>query len=553
MDTMNTAELVIQDLDHLGLIAGIIDELDLVALINTELGEHPQEHISAGQVVKALILNCLGFLSAPLYLFSQFFEGKATTHLLGEGIEPRFLNDSRIGQVLDKLYKRGVTEVFLKLALAAVKRFGVSVAHVHGDSSSFYVHGKYGGELGTEAEPGSEEGAEEVPIQVKHGYSRDHRPDLRQFTLNLITSTDGDVPLGLRVGNGNEVDSKVLVPFLRQWQESWQEEGGISPQVFAGDAALYTEENLQILGSLPWITRVPATVGEAQEVMKRYRDEGLQECGLAGYRVGEVCSEYGGVRQRWVVVESQARREADERQLEKQVKRLGQQYESGLKQLERKEFACEADARRAVEEWGKQLSYYVVREVEVEIRGHYGKRGRPKAGEEPSHYSYHLKARLELNSEEVEAKRGWAGRFIVATNCLEEQEWPAAKVLKEYKDQTCERGFRFLKDPLFFVSRVYLKSRQRLMVMAMLMGVSLLVYSLGQRQVRQALKQEEASLPNQKGKGTQRPTMRWLMQCLQAVHIVWREGVKYLSPLNERQRQILKYFSPHCRKYYLLC
>jgi transposase len=67
------AELQVATLDHLGLVAGVIDELGLVELTNEQLPEHSQNCISSGQVVKAMILNSLGFLSAPLYLFSEFF------------------------------------------------------------------------------------------------------------------------------------------------------------------------------------------------------------------------------------------------------------------------------------------------------------------------------------------------------------------------------------------------------------------------------------------------------------------------------------------------
>ena len=35
----------------------------------------------------------------------------------------------------------------------------------------------------------------EIPIKITHGYSRDHRPDLKQFILNMIVSGDGDIPI----------------------------------------------------------------------------------------------------------------------------------------------------------------------------------------------------------------------------------------------------------------------------------------------------------------------------------------------------------------------
>ena len=72
------SQLKVQDIDHLGIVAGIIDEIALVEQIDRLLGTHNQEHLSSGQLIKAMILNGLGFVSAPLYLFQEFFEGKAT-------------------------------------------------------------------------------------------------------------------------------------------------------------------------------------------------------------------------------------------------------------------------------------------------------------------------------------------------------------------------------------------------------------------------------------------------------------------------------------------
>ena len=132
----------IENLDHLGLVAGIVDELGLVELTNGQLGEHQLEHVSAGQVVKALIINALGFISAPLYLFSEFFESKPVGHLLGEGVSAEHLNDDRLGRVLNQLYEEGTSSFFLRAAMQAVERFGVGVSQVHLDSSSFSMQGE---------------------------------------------------------------------------------------------------------------------------------------------------------------------------------------------------------------------------------------------------------------------------------------------------------------------------------------------------------------------------------------------------------------------------
>ena len=82
-----------------GIVAGLIDEIGIVKLINQKLGVDNREKIPAGQVIKALILNGLGMVSRLLYLFSQFFEDKAIEKLLGTGINSEYLNDDKIGRV----------------------------------------------------------------------------------------------------------------------------------------------------------------------------------------------------------------------------------------------------------------------------------------------------------------------------------------------------------------------------------------------------------------------------------------------------------------------
>jgi transposase len=561
-------EIDVQDIDHLGLIAGIVDEIGIVEIINRLLGTHPLEEVSAGHVVKAMILNCLGFLTAPLYLFSQFFEGKATEHLIGPGVKPEHLNDSRIGRVLDQLYQKGLTHVFMELALAAVKRFGVSTKRAHLDGSSFCVQGEY---LNSQPENNSaeiapseqssgiqgsakaeaEDSAEPVPIEITHGYSRDHRPDLKQFTLALISSGDGDVPLYLRVGNGNDADQSVFTEVIAQFQQQWK---AAEPEVYVADAALYGEENIKVLGETPWISRVPATITEAQQLMRTLPQEMFSVSSLNNYSIAEVCSTYAGVRQRWLVVQSEPRQDADLKQLDKRIAQAKTKKIKALKELGAHPFACEADALDAANTFAKKLNYHTLTDIEVLKKPHYDQPGRPRKGDSPKRYTYHVQATLALNERAVERQRNQAGRFVLATNLLDDELWPNDTVLQEYKNQqSCERGFRFLKDPLFFASRVFVKLPQRVAALAMIMGICLLVYSIGQRQLRQALAEANETIPNQRGKQTERPTLRWVMQCFQSVHLIWVEGRKWAIKLNDSQRHILRFLGSACQKYYFLC
>ncbi len=88
--------------------------------------------------------------------------------------------------------------------------------------------------------------------------------------------------------------------------------------------------------------------------------------------------------------------------------------------------------------------------------------------------------------------------------------------------------------------------------MAMLMGLSLLVYTIGQRQLRANLKQNNKGVKNQLGKVTDKPTLRWIFQCFQGIHLVVLNGVKQIVNLTDSRVETINYFSKHCQKYYIL-
>jgi hypothetical protein len=63
---LSTKDIKFQKIDHLGIVAGIVDSIGIVEIINNLLGAEPGEKVSAGQVVKAMILNGLSMMSQPL-------------------------------------------------------------------------------------------------------------------------------------------------------------------------------------------------------------------------------------------------------------------------------------------------------------------------------------------------------------------------------------------------------------------------------------------------------------------------------------------------------
>ncbi|MBG1262674.1 DUF4277 domain-containing protein, partial [Nostoc commune] len=144
MSPISKAE--IKNIDHLGIVAGLIDEIGIVEIINFKLGIDPREKITSGILVKAILINGLGFVSRPLYLFSQFFDDKAIKILLGEDVESDYLNDDKIGRVMDNLYKYGLNNLFIEVVLSVIKKFQINTKYSHLDATSFHLHGEYKGE-----------------------------------------------------------------------------------------------------------------------------------------------------------------------------------------------------------------------------------------------------------------------------------------------------------------------------------------------------------------------------------------------------------------------
>jgi transposase len=109
----STSEIKIKNINHLVIVAGLINEIGIVEIINNKLGIDKREKISSGTVVKAILLNGLGFVSKLLYLFSQFFEDKAIEKLLGSRVKNEYINDDKLGRMIDELYKYGLNNLFI--------------------------------------------------------------------------------------------------------------------------------------------------------------------------------------------------------------------------------------------------------------------------------------------------------------------------------------------------------------------------------------------------------------------------------------------------------
>jgi transposase len=166
--------------------------------------------------------------------------------------------------------------------------------------------------------------------------------------------------------------------------------------------------------------------------------------------------------------------------------------------------------------------------------------------------SYVLQGRLVPSGARLAQLVKKKSYFIVATNELDENRLSGRELLEGYKGQSkVERGFRFLKDPQFVASSLFLESERRIMALLMVMTLCLLVYSALQWRIRQGLKEADRSYPNQKGNPTQRPTARWVFQSFEGIHVLHAGEQQLILNVEEPHRTVLSILGPEYERLYV--
>jgi transposase len=550
-------EFVVEHLNHLGIVAQVCREIGVAEWLDAQ-SPTSRQHVSVGTATVAMVLNGLGLSNRQLYLLPQFFEDKPVEHLLGSGVCATALNDDCLGRTLDWLYVHDVTTLFAGLALRARRAFAVPLTRLHADTTSFAVSGAYPATATmAAADPGGEPEAEPAVIHVTYGYSRDHRADLKQWMLALITSGEG-VPHYVRPLNGNashkEELPRVVMELTRQLRESGEEPAGL----YVADSGLYSEPNMRALqaAAVRWVSRVPETSTMARALI---RDEPARWEQTADDQVHWwarlVDTPHG--QERWLVVRSREGEQRARATLQRQAERERAKWEKRWWHLGKRAFACEPDAQAALGCEREQMPSWLTVHATVQAVPKYGRPGRPRQDAHPLTREWHVQAQLQLDAAALERVALRKAAFIVATNVLDPLVLPDLELIRAYKAQSAvERGFAFLKDPLFLASSVFVKKPTRIMALAFIMVLCLLVYRLAELRVRQQLAATNATVPNQLKQPTARPTMRWLFQCFEGIdlyHMIAADGTRttHVLRLTSLHRHVLRLLGPAYETCYL--
>ena len=529
---------------HLPLVAAFLERMGLAAVVNAAV---PTEMaVDLGSVVKLMVLDTLSGRS-PLYRLESFAAALDTGLLLGRGVSPGAFNDTTLGRALDAVYECGAGQLFSQVALAAAAAFPaeVDMRHLHFLATSVSVWGEYAARAADAPEE----------LRVTYGYSKDLRPDLKQFLVQMLCC-QRNIPLlgGCADGNASDktINNAVLTRLSAYMARYGLSEGAF---VYIADSALVTAGNLEVIGDNLFITRLPFTYGEAERVVSEALAGGAWAAApqpapasasrkAAAYRVCEMAVTIEGRSYQAIVVHSDASDKRRQKKLERALSASREQAGEILKAVGKTEYFCCEDAEAAAGKLRGDASRYHSRDCVVREQLTYARGRPPKNGERRvAKTRYVLEGRLVERSTAVERLRQAAGCFVLLTNvpAAGEMAHTSCEVLAAYKEQHgIERNFSFLKDPLI-VNDIFLKRPDRIEVLGFILLASLLTWSLMEHVMREHLRRSASTIPGWDRKPTTRPTTFMMSTKFKGV-LVARIGAEwhFTARLTGEQQQYVR-------------
>src|SRR5713101_663928 len=536
------ASVYVERLDPLGLLASTIRDLGLIGMIDARLVPDEQEEITPGEAVAGMILNGLGFANRPLSLTPQFFAHKPLDLLFRGGVHAEMFNRFKLGRTLTEVHAYGCDLLFSELAVAVCTQEGIDLRFNHLDTTSFALTGD------------SVPEADEQAMTITHGYAKDHRPDLKQAVLELMVSQDGGVPFVSKSWDGNVSDTQIFQERAEALLATFQRSP--TPRYLVADSKLYHEDNAANLRAMGFITRIPNTLNVVSQVITQALrwDTWQRLDDTTRYQRVELC--HYGMAQRWLVVSSEAAVQRAEATVNKAQQREAEAIEKHLFHMQAQRFETPETAKAALDTLARSWKYHQVDAYSLIDHKRYACKGRPTPTTPIKAIEWQIQAQVQPNDAQIGPRKQHKACFVVGTN-IDASQLSDAEVIRAYKGQAqAEGGFRFLKDPLFFVSSLFVKKPSRIQGLLMVMTLALLVYSVTQRRLRQALARQNDTLPNQIHQPTRRPTLRWVFQLLEGIHRV-RVTVQgqvhtLIEGLNEVRIKILRLFGEKvCQVYHI--
>ena len=553
---MNTSTLInklisgnikTKKISHLGIAAQYCRKIKLIETVNQAIpGERK---IDIGTMVQALVLDTLSGRS-PLYMMKDFIKEQNCEVLLGRNIDSELFNDAAVGRAMDAIFEKGTQQLFSQISFSAISTLcpDEEIRYLNYDTTSKNVYGEY------------DVPEDSAGPSITYGKSKDRRPDLKQFMVELLCVHQNIPILGSAV-DGNSSDQKLNHKMLTRMSNHLAKHGiGAGAFVYIADAAMVTEYNLAALIKDYFISRCPFTYKETNLAVSRAirNKDGWEDIPpieppinsrpRAEYKLYETTVTLYNKEYRAIVVHSSAH---DKRRLKRLNSRLGssvKEVSEKLKVASSIEYFCRKDAEAAAKKLSKECSTYHFLDVSGEEKITYGKGKPPKdpAKRKIASIKYLLKGVVNENSEKIEQAREESGCFVLLTNTpvTGPMAHTPSEILAGYKEQHgIERNFSFIKNPVILNS-IFLHKPERIEVLSFIMLIALLIWNLMQHVMRRNIKSTNSVVEGLAGRKTKTPTTYAMTTKFRTLSVSSIYGTRMfavpLRPVQEKYLEMLE-------------
>jgi len=461
------------------------------------------------RAVLVLVRNIL-ISREPMYGVGQWAERFAPDLLDLYPDEVELLNDDRVGRALRQMFEALATKMTVAIAQQVVTEFHLNLDELHNDSTTVSFYGSY-----EEAQEEQLENGQTI-VAITHGHSKARRPDLKQLLFTLTTTEDGGVPIYFTTDSGNTTDDTT---HRATWDMLCQL-AGRSDFLYVADCKLASSENMKYIASKGrFVTVLPRGRTEDKQFRKQllqrpdsirwadvytvtrtYRTRGMEhEVEVDRLRVvADEMISGDGYRLLWY--HSTRKRERDARHRARQLQRAINELTALRERLNgpRTRFKERKQVDEAVSEILTTLPDELLLVVKVEEREEeifrQANQGRPSKN---TKYIRKVRRRFDISwsidPDRLAEAEATDGIFPLISNV---KEMSAEEILRAYKRQPIiEKRFTQFKTD-FAVAPVYLKSVPRIQGLMAIYFVALVVQTLIERELRQAMKRKKLkSLP----------------------------------------------------------
>lgn len=590
------------DINHFGCLVGIMDSINLVEIIDSLLGEKQAYNvkISYGQALACYVLYLLqGTEYHGLYGISEFVKNTSVCKMLNIQ-DCSAVNRDVIASTLDAIAMYGPSELTMQVSSQIISPEQVRL--VNADSTSKYNCGRVRGEFDQEdAEEQSTEGIDKTEdnrkplrktklaeameqlrfindregIVITYGHSRDHRDDLPQVNIIMISTRvpylNTAIPIWSSCFDGNQNDisrfsqfANVELPFIKQKFFNLETIVMDSAGAYAETARAVHELDMTMLSRLPDARKEAQDAfnkignGELHPESFKVKDDDDQEVEVKmtfidNYYFKSKTSNLT-VPCKALLVVADSLKDKKTKLINKKAKAEKNRVIAALKKFNRNPPACRPDADKQFELATSNLIFCKVSKPIYTEHKHYDKRGKPSKDAEPASLSYTVEAEVTIDEEVVQRKIERELLYIILSTNMSLNE---VEIYNQYHGQIdIEKCWQEMKMPEFYVNTLFLKSPHRIRALVAIITIAMMVARIFMSKVKSALNKHSLCLEYPNGKRTTTPGLSLVLRRIKKgspiTLILNPHGSSFITNVIEDSLIdfIMQEIGTHCFKYY---